>query len=107
MNTFLFVCEECRLRSPTCEHVARSMGYSADSAGTAIDTAVRPLTLAAIERAEYVICMTPFQSRCVVSLAPHLLAPIVWDIPDIYDYCQPELMTIVRLRIADLMEPNR
>lgn len=101
MNDLLFVCQENRLRSPTCEHVARLMGYAADSAGTA-ETAIRPLTAEAVERAAVIVCMEPFHRRCVSEVMrkgweAHIE---VWYIPDIYDYCQPELMALVRERLA-------
>lgn len=99
MNDFLFVCQENRLRSPTCEHVARLAGYTADSAGTAL-TAVRPLTMESIMRANNIICMEPFHRRCVDDMvrAYGRITPLpidIWNIPDIYDYCQPELIGLV------------
>lgn len=101
MNDLLFICQENRLRSPTCEHVARLLGYTADSAGTAA-TAIRPLTVEAIERAAYIICMEPFHQRCVYQVMRQgWMANVdVWDIPDKYDYCEPELMMLVRDRLA-------
>ena len=100
MNDFLFVCQENRLRSPTCEHVARNFFYAADSAGTA-DTAIRPLTVDAIERARIVICMEEFHARCVLDLMANR-SPFrmeIWHIPDIYDYCDPRLLDIARDKI--------
>ena len=99
MNKFLFVCEENRLRSPTCEHVARLQGIAADSAGTS-SSAVRPLTLAAINRAEHIVCMTNYQGTFIRTMAPRAMVTC-WDIPDIYDYCQPDLIRIIELRLEE------
>lgn len=98
MNDFLFVCQENRLRSPTCEHVARMMGYSADSAGTSA-TAVRPLTLTAIMRAQVIVCMQPFHAAYVRELCAGGYSPTelrVWNIPDDYNYCEPGLVDIIK-----------
>lgn len=99
MNSYLFVCSVNMLRSPTAEHVARSLGYAADSAGTD-PSAVRPLTLEAIERAGRIVCMQWEHTYPVLRLAPHRSEDIdVWHIPDDYDYCAPELVAMMRSRL--------
>lgn len=101
MNHFLFVCSVNMLRSPTAEHVARRMGYIADSAGTD-DVAVRPLTKEAIDRAERIVCMEPHHVRKVLELMPshQWTAVECWDIPDDYDYCDPTLVAIIERRLT-------
>ena len=106
-NKFLFVCSVNMLRSPTAEHVARTMGYSADSAGTVLDLAVRPLTLDAINRAEYIICMEMRHNLKVLDMAPHRGADtFVWNIPDDYNYCDPVLITILQNYIGIFAKNN-
>lgn len=95
-NHFLFVCSVNMLRSPTAEHVARKLGYSADSAGTMQDMAIRPLTVEAINRAEYIICMEMEHSFKVMDLVPDRGSDIfVWHIPDDFEYCDPVLVTML------------
>ena len=104
MIDYLFVCSANKLRSPTCEHVARLMGFSANSVGTAPDYVggySRALSDQAIAEARRVVCMEEYHASCVRTLAPERDADIeVWNIPDIYDYCQPELVDIVRERLS-------
>ncbi len=86
------------LRSPTAEHVARLLGYSADSAGT-MKTAIRPLTIDAINRAEYIMCMEKEHGEAVRALHPGVADRIyILGIPDNYEYCEPEL--VARLNTA-------
>ena len=98
MNAFLFVCSANMLRSPTAEHVARSMGYSADSAGSVPHySPIRPLTLEAIERAEKIVCMEPHHAKAVYAVAPHRADDVeVWHIPDDFDYCDAELVKMIQ-----------
>jgi len=102
MNDFLFVCTVNFLRSPTAEHVARRMGFSADSAGTSQDSAIRPLTVDAIDRAFKIICMEYEHMDEVLKLCPDRAADIfVWDIPDNFEYCQPELIAAIEQRLKE------
>lgn len=98
MNAYLFVCSANMLRSPTAEHVARSMGFSADSAGAVPEWAVRPLTVEAIQRAEHIVCMERSHADAVLKLVPDCVVQ-VWNIPDDFDYCSPELVAMIRKRL--------
>jgi predicted protein tyrosine phosphatase len=92
MNSFLFVCSLNKLRSPTAEHVARKLGYLADSAGIE-PSSVRPLTGEAIDRAEIIVCMQQRHVQHVLKLRPERASDIrVWAIPDRYEYGQPALI---------------
>jgi predicted protein tyrosine phosphatase len=100
MNNFLFVCSMNMLRSPTAEHVARLLGYSADSAGTD-PTAVRTLTQEQVDRAERVVCM---ESRHKKFVTKHFVVPDgvtveCWNVPDDYDYCAPELVELLKRKM--------
>lgn len=110
MNSYLFVCSANMLRSPTAEHVARSMGYSADSAGSEPSySPIRPLTVEAIDRAENIVCMEQRHADAVLALRPEAAGRIqVWNVPDDFDYCHPELMAwIKRCLPSRTYEPMR
>lgn len=99
MNDFLFVCQENRLRSPTCEHVARLLGYSADSAGTSV-TAIRPVSALQIERAFTIVCMEQYQAQYIRSIYPLHHAEIeIWNIPDEYAYCDAKLIAFIEAKL--------
>lgn len=100
MNDFLFVCSVNRLRSATAEHVARGMGYRADSAGTDLEAAVRPLTAEAIDRAAVIVCMEDRHAKAVLRLRPGRHADVyVWNIPDEYEYGERALVRSLRQRL--------
>lgn len=102
MIDYLFVCSQNYLRSPTAEHVARSLGYRAISAGTDQD-AIRTVTARDIERVDRIVCMEECHRRRLRVLVrdPVLLERVeVWGIPDDYEYCQPELVDIIRLKLG-------
>jgi len=98
-NDYLFVCSANWLRSPTAEHLARLRGWAADSAGT-YPEAVRRLTAEAIQRARRIVCMEPKHADAVRQLHWSADERIeVWNIPDRFDYCDPELVRLLRIRI--------
>jgi predicted protein tyrosine phosphatase len=74
------------------------MGIRADSAGAvAYYDPVRLLTREAIARAKRIICMEQNHRYAVMDLAPHRVSDIeVWNVPDVYDYCAPELIELVK-----------
>lgn len=106
-NNFLFVCSVNMLRSPTAEHVARSLGYSADSVGTEIASAIRPITIESINRAEYIICMEMHHCLKVLELAKDRgKDTVVWNIPDDYGYCDPMLVAYLTTYISAFGKAN-
>lgn len=87
------------LRGPTAEHVARCAGYSADSAGTS-PTSVRPLTASAIDRANRIVCMESEHLSFVLDLRPDRARDVeIWNIPDDYGYCAPQLIKLLQMRL--------
>lgn len=98
----LFVCSENRLRSPTAEAVfARYQGVRALSAGTNAD-AETPVSGDLVEWADIVFVMEKvhrekisrkyralFKGRRLISL----------DVPDRYDFMQPELVALLARRV--------
>jgi predicted protein tyrosine phosphatase len=106
---YLFVCSANKLRSPTCEHVARSLGLIANSVAAVPFYSVQPtrtLSRAAIDEATDIICMEQRHAAAVLALAPDRVADVAtWDIPDDYDYCEPALVRIVtdRLKVREFL----
>jgi predicted protein tyrosine phosphatase len=98
-NDYLFVCKANLQRSATAEHVARSLGYRADSCGWLEAITVRPLTLASIENAKNIVVMEMMMVQKVKELAPHRNV-IVWDIPDRFAYCDPSLIDTIRAKLT-------
>lgn len=102
LNRFLFICSLNERRSATAEHVARKLGYLADSAGIE-SSAVRPLTGEAIDRAQLLICMDEKHVKHVLRLRPERSADIhVWDIADRYAYGQPALIRLLQSRFRSM-----
>ncbi len=101
-RNILFVCSRNRLRSPTAEVVFREVpGVETDSAGLASDADV-PLDADHLRWADLVVVM---EKRHLTQLrrrfARHLGATrvVCLDIPDRYDYLQPELVDLLRRRM--------
>lgn len=98
----LFVCSQNRLRSPTAEAVFSSYpGVEAISAGTNSD-APTPVSADLIEWADVVLCMEKFHrdklaSRFKAAFKTKRL--VVLDIPDNYEYMDPELVRILKAKV--------
>jgi predicted protein tyrosine phosphatase len=99
----LFVCSENRLRSPTAETVfSHYPGVAAMGAGTNAD-AITPLSGDLIEWADIVFVMEPAHRNKVRKKFGDLLRGkqlVCLDIPDIYDYMQPELIRLLETRVS-------
>jgi len=99
----LFVCGKNRRRSPTAEAIfAVSPGIEVSSAGTALD-AECPVSGDLLEWAEIVVVMERRQAqqlrrRFSASLRGKRL--VVLGIPDVFEYMQPELVTLLRARAS-------
>ncbi len=98
----LFVCSENRLRSPTAEAVfSRYPGVSAIGAGTNSDSAT-PVSGDLIEWADVVFVMEKSHQNKLSKKYRELLRHkrlVCLDIPDIYDYMQPELIKLLEARV--------
>jgi predicted protein tyrosine phosphatase len=98
----LFVCSQNRLRSPTAEAICQGIeGIEAISAGTNND-AEQPLTGDLIDWADTIIVMERHHRNRVSKkfreqLKGKLL--LVFGIPDDYDYMQPELVSLLKVRL--------
>jgi predicted protein tyrosine phosphatase len=97
----LFVCSRNRLRSPTAEVVfADHPGVSTDSAGLADDAEVF-LTAEQVEWADVILVMEAVHRSRLNRRFGKLLAGkrvVVLNIPDRYDYMDPELVELLRRR---------
>jgi len=104
-HRLLFVCSQNRLRSPTAEAVCQ--GIEAISAGTNND-AEQPLTGDLIEWADIVIAMErEHRNRINRKFRAQMQgkALFVLGIPDDYEFMQPELVSLLRVRLQRWIGP--
>ena len=101
----LCVCSQGWLRSPTAAWVLGNEPFSFDTRSCGTDMAydpIVPVSATLIEWADEIICMEEEHRDDLLRLFPNLLTkgtPItVWHISDMYDYRQPELITIIELK---------
>lgn len=98
----LFVCSENRLRSPTAEAVfSQYPGVHAIGAGTNSDSET-PVSGDLIEWADVVFVMEKSHQNKLSKKYRELLRHkrlVCLDIPDIYDYMQPELIKLLEARV--------
>lgn len=108
MKTILFVCSQNRLRSPTAEQVfAGYPGLEVSSAGTNHD-ADNPLTAELVSWADIIVVMekqhrAKLQRRFRAALRGQRV--ICLDIPDDYAFMQPELVELLKARMARHLPP--
>ena len=98
----LFVCSQNKLRSPTAEQVfAAWPGIEVGSAGLNHD-AEEPLTSAMVREADLIFVMEKahrarLSKRFKVDLGR--VRVVCLDIPDDYDFMDPELVSLLRARV--------
>ncbi len=103
MKNVLFVCRQNRLRSPTAETIFSSRdGLEVLSAGLNND-ADTPLTSEAVEWADLIFVMekthrNKLQKKFRANLNGKKV--ICLDIPDDYDYMDPQLVRLLQVKIA-------
>lgn len=99
----LFVCSQNRLRSPTAEHVfATRPGVETLSAGLNTGADV-PLSDELLRWADLVLVMEKrHREKLSREFRPALGATrvICLDIPDIYEYMDPELVALLEKRVT-------
>ena len=102
----LFICTANKLRSPTAEAVFSAYeGVEAISAGTDTD-AETPVSGDLIEWADTIFVMEKAHRNKVSKKFRSLLKNkrlIVLDIPDEYEYMQPELVQLLEARVPRLV----
>lgn len=104
----LFICSQNRLRSPTAEQVfADYPGLEVSSAGTN-HGAENPLTAELVAWADIIVVMekphrAKVQRRFRAALRGQRI--ICLDIPDDYAFMQPELVQLLKVRMARHLPP--
>jgi len=103
MKNLLFICSKNRLRSPTAEAVFSAYkDVQAIGAGTNKD-AETPVSGDLIEWADIILVMEKTHRNKVAKKYKKLLKDkrlISLDIPDNYDCMQPELIQILKTKVA-------
>ena len=99
----LFVCSQNRCRSPTAEQVfGDHSGVECSSAGTNHD-ADNPLTPELVQWADIIFVMeTTHRTKLTSKFGVYLKNKrvICLDIPDEYQYMDPELVRLLRARVS-------
>ncbi|WP_429283283.1 low molecular weight protein tyrosine phosphatase family protein [Paraburkholderia sp. GAS41] len=102
MNRALFVCSRNRLRSPTAEAVfAAWPGVETDSAGLAPD-AETVLSAEQIEWAQVIFVMErAHKTKLSKGFSSQIRGKkiVCLDIPDRYEFMQPELVTVLKKKV--------
>ena len=103
MPRALFLCSRNRLRSPTAERVFASWpNVETDSAGLALD-ADCVLSADQVEWADVIFVMEKaHRSKLARMFKRHLGGKkvVCLDIPDDYEFMQPELVSLLEKRVA-------
>ena len=103
MKKLLFVCSQNRLRSPTAEHLfADRTGLEVASAGLN-KGADEPLSVELIEWADIIFVMEKtHRGKLSNKFKAHLKNKrlICLDIPDDYEYMQPELVELLEQKVG-------
>jgi len=106
MRRVLFLCSRNRLRSPTAEEVfADRDGIVVDSAGLSKDANCR-LCAEQVEWAGHIVVMEKDHRRRLNEQFGELLKGkrvSVLDIPDNYEYMQPELVELLKRRCQGII----
>jgi len=106
MRRVLFLCSRNRLRSPTAAEVfSERDGIEVDSAGLSKDADCR-LSEEQVEWADHVIVMESIHRKRLNELFGPILKGkrvSVLDIPDDYEYMQPELVELLEKRCCHIL----
>jgi predicted protein tyrosine phosphatase len=103
MRKVLFICSQNRLRSPTAEQVfSKWSNIEADSAGLNTD-AIVPLSIEQLEWATIIFVMEKsHRNKLSKKFGSHIKNKrvICLDIPDEYEYMQPDLIKILEAKVG-------
>ena len=109
MKRALFICSQNRLRSPTAEQIFSTWpGVESDSAGLGSDATV-PLSTEQIEWATIIFVMEKaHREKLSTKFKAHLSGKrvICLDIPDDYEYMQPELIKLLTAKAGRFLMPT-
>lgn len=106
MKRVLFICSQNRLRSPTTEQVFSSYEQIECTSAGLNNDADNPVTPEAVEWADIIFVMEKTHRNKLRSKFKHHLARariICLDIPDDYDYMDPELIRILKTKVAPFL----
>ncbi len=107
LRRILFVCARNRLRSPTAEAIFASVdGIEVSSAGTAPD-AECPISADLIEWADEIYVMESRQKKLLQSRFGKAIqgkSLVSLGIPDRYTYMQPELVALLKAKLAPVLD---
>ncbi len=107
MKHVLFICSQNKLRSPTAETIfSEKEGFDVLSAGLNNDAEV-PLTSELVEWAETIFVMEQAQKNKLQKKFKKYIKKqrvICLDIPDDYEYMQPELVKILEHKLSDFFK---
>ena len=108
MKRALFICSQNRLRSPTAEQVFSTWpGVETDSAGLGLDANVQ-LSTEQIEWATIIFVMEKtHRNKLSTKFKKYLNRKrvICLDIPDEYEYMQPELIKLLEAKVGKFLLP--
>ena len=109
MKRALFICSQNRLRSPTAEQIFSTWPeVESDSAGLGADATV-PLSTEQIEWATIIFVMEKaHRNKLSTKFKAHLSGKrvICLDIPDDYEYMQPELIKLLIAKAGRFLMPT-
>lgn len=101
----LFVCTANIDRSPTAEELLKGVeGFEVQSAGVWFNARKR-ISEDLIEWADIIFVMEEFHKEVITALKPDAADKIVvLNIPDIYPRGDPELINILKMKLADILK---
>ncbi len=106
MTKILFVCGKNRRRSLSAEEVFSGIeGIEVSSAGTSVEAECQ-VSADLLEWADRVFVMQRSQQRYLQVHFAHVLKDkkiVCLNVPDVYTYMQPELVTILRAKVLPLL----
>ncbi|MDP2226458.1 MAG: low molecular weight protein tyrosine phosphatase family protein [Moraxellaceae bacterium] len=106
MRRLLFICGQNRLRSPTAEQIfATHPGIETASAGLKHEADI-PVSLELLAWADLIFVMEKSQRQKLNQrFRPHLghARVICLDIPDHYDFMQPELIALLQRKVTPFL----
>jgi predicted protein tyrosine phosphatase len=104
----LFVCSRNRLRSPTAEHLFCDFpGVDVRSAGTARDAEVQ-ISRDDVDWADLIFVMERVHQKRLKTMFKHFQARVVClQIPDDYDFMNPDLIKILQDSVTPYLERLR
>ena len=104
----LFVCSAGLLRSPTCAKVAAEQGFNTRSCGSH-SYALIPISANLVAWADHIVFVNEENvGEAIYTFEdyPHILnslekKSVIWDLPDVYEYNDPKLVSLIKDWLAN------